>query len=179
MDLAMHQRKLLGLFRSTYEVCTDDDPYIRTVAQSKNLEEARRNIFLWRLYVLERSCVLTFTLLKQRNLLEEALNAFIARRNISPFRETQGPDFLEMLCGHQDGLVASTAQFELALMKVKQGDPCSYVVPWKVDPVVILNCLARNVPLEAGVPEGDYQILISQDLPALFQVVPVQAEGAA
>src|SRR5438093_1790613 len=97
MDLADHQRKLLGLFRSTYQVRADDDSYIHRVAQSKDLEEARRNVFLWRVYVLERTCVLTFTLLKRRNLLKETLNAFITRQNISPFRETQAPAFLEAL----------------------------------------------------------------------------------
>jgi hypothetical protein len=84
MDLADHQRKLLGLFRSTYQVRADDDSYIRGVAQSKDLEEARRNVFLWRIYVLERTCVLTFTLLKRRNLLKKTLNTFITRHNISP-----------------------------------------------------------------------------------------------
>ena len=46
MDLAAHQRKLLGLFRSTYQVCGDDEAYIHKVAQSRDLEEGRRNIFL-------------------------------------------------------------------------------------------------------------------------------------
>ena len=67
MDLADHQRKLLGLVRSSYQVRADDDAYIHNVAQSEDLEEARRNIFLWRIYVLERTAALTFTLLKQRN----------------------------------------------------------------------------------------------------------------
>src|SRR5947209_19432812 len=123
MDLAAHQRKLLGLFRSTYQVAADDDAYIHRVAQSKHLEEARRNIFLWRIFVLERTAVLTFTLLKRRNLLEPTVADFITRQNISPFRETQAPAFLEALAGHPDSLIASVAQFELALLKVRQGDP--------------------------------------------------------
>jgi hypothetical protein len=176
MDLADHQRKLLGLFRSTYQVRTDDDSYIYRVAQSKDLEEARRNVFLWRIYVLERTCVLTFTLLKRRNLLKETVNAFITRHNISPFRETQAPAFLEALSDHHDRLIASVAQFELALMKVRQGDPCSYVVPWNIEPHTILNSLANDTPLEDKVPKGAYQILISRDLPSQFQIVSVSAE---
>lgn len=171
MDLASHQRKLLGLFRSTYQVCADDDAYIHRVAQSKDLEEGRRNIFLWRIFVLERTCALTFTLLRRRHLLEETVSAFIRRHNISPFRETQAPAFLEDLSGHPDGLIASVAQFELALSKVRQGDPCSYVVSWSVEPHTILNSLARDIPLADNIPEGAYQILISRDLPSLFQIV--------
>jgi hypothetical protein len=176
MDLAAHQRKLLGLFRSTYQVRADDDAYIHRVAQSKDLEEGRRNIFLWRIFVLERTCVLTFTLLKRRNLLEETLNAFITHHNISPFRETQAPAFLEALSGHHDSLIASVAQFELALLRVRQGDPGSYVVPWNVEPHTILNCLARDIPLEDNVPEGAYQILVSRDLPSRFQIVSVHVD---
>lgn len=171
MDLANHQRILLGLIRSNYQVRPDDDAYFHRVSQSKDLEEARGNIFLWRVWVLERTCVLTFTLLKQRNLLKQELDAFISQHNISPFRETQGPDFLEALSSHNDPLVASVAQFEAALLKVKQGDPDSYVVRWTVEPHTILNNLARNIPIdEESIPDGDYQIRISRDLPFLFEI---------
>jgi hypothetical protein len=177
MELAAHQRKLLGLFRSMYQVRSEDDAYIHRVAQSKDLEEARRNIFLWRLFVLERTAVLTFTLLKRRNLLEETLRAFITRHNISPFRETQAPAFLEALGSHHDSLIASVAQFELALLKVRQGDASAYVVPWSVEPHAVLNSLARDLPLEDRVPEGAYQILVSRDIPSQFQIVSVGAES--
>ena len=171
MDLATHQRKLLGLIRSSYQVGSDDDSYIRTVAQSGDLEEARRNIFLWRMYVLERSCILTFTLLKRRNVLTESVCAFIRQQNISPFRETQAPAFLEMLSAHDDALIASVAQFELALMKVRQGDSSSYTVSWNVAPHSILNSVARDLPIDDRIPKGQYQILISRELPSLFQIV--------
>jgi hypothetical protein len=171
MSLANHQRILLGLIRSNYEVRTDDDPYFHRVSKSKDLEEARGNIFLWRVYVLERACVLTFALLKQRNLLKQELDAFISQHNISPFRETQPPDFLEALSSHDDALIASVAQFELALWKVRQGDPNSYTVSWSVQPHTILSNLARNVPIEEeSVPGGDYQIHVSRELPFLFQI---------
>ena len=80
-----------------------------------DLAVARRNIYLWRVWVMERTCTLTFTLLKRRGLLDETLAAFIAQNNISPFRETQAPDFLESLACHSDPLVAAVAQFESAL----------------------------------------------------------------
>lgn len=176
MDLAAHQRKLLGLFRSTYQACPDDDAYIQKVAQSKDLEEGRRNIFLWRIWVLERTAVLTFTLLKRLNLLEEAVSSFITEHNISPFRETQAPAFLEAMSGHHDSLIASVARFELALLKVRQGDSNSYVVPWNVEPHSILNSLARDIPLEEKIPKGAYEIIISRNLTSHFQVVSVHAQ---
>jgi hypothetical protein len=171
MDLATHQRKLLGLIRSTYQVGSHDDAYIQAVARSKDLEEAWRNIFLWRIYVLQRSCVLTFRLLKRRQVLDEAVSAFIAQSNISPFRETQGPAFLEMLGGHRDTLIASVAQFELALVKVRQGDAGSYRIPWNVEPNSILSSLAKDMPFEDFVPEGFYETVVSREVPSLFQIV--------
>ncbi|UUZ49255.1 hypothetical protein LP420_02215 [Massilia sp. B-10] len=40
MDLASHQRILLGLIRSNYEVGRDDDDYFQLVARSPDLEES-------------------------------------------------------------------------------------------------------------------------------------------
>lgn len=172
MDLANHQRILLGLIRSNYQVRPDDDTYFHRVSQSGDLEEARGNILLWRVYVLERACVLTFALLKQRNLLRQELEAFIRQYNISPFRETQPPDFLEALSSHGDSLIASVAQFELALWKVRQGDPSSYTVSWSIEPHTILNNLAKNLPIdEENAPKGEYRVLVSRDLPFQFQIV--------
>ena len=179
MNLAIHQRKLLSLFRCSYQPAADDDAYIQKVAQSKDLEEARRNIFLWRIYVLERTCFLTFTLLKRRNLLQEALSAFIARRNISPFRETQAPAFLEALQTHPDKLIASVAEFELALRKVRNGDPGFYVVRWNVEPHGILHSLARDIPLDEKLREGAYEIFVSRDLPGQFQIASLRADEEA
>ena len=78
--------------------------------------------------MLERTAVLTFRLLKRRQLLEPAVDAFMMQDNISPFHETQTPEFLEAMSAHPDLLVASVAQFELALRKIKQGDPDRYVI---------------------------------------------------
>jgi hypothetical protein len=179
MNLADHQRKLLSLFRCSYEESEADDVYIRRVAQSKDLEEARKNIFMWRVYVLERTCILTFTLLKRRNLLEAALSAFIAGHNISPFRETQAPAFLEVLGAHPDSLVASVARFELALMKVRLGDPNSYEIPWNVEPHALLNSLARDTPLDEEPREGSYVVCVSSDLPAQFEIACRHASAVA
>lgn len=171
MELANHQRILLGLIKSNYKLRPEDDSYFHKVSQSKDLVEARGNIFLWRVYVLERVCVLTFALLRQRNLLEQELDAFIRQHNISPFRETQPPDFLEALSSHDDQLIASVAQFEFYLWKVKQGDLGRYTVSWSVEPHTVLHDLAKNIPIDVeSIPKGDYEILISRDLPRLFQI---------
>jgi hypothetical protein len=173
MTLAAQQRKLLGLLRSRYDGHADPDPYIRAVAGSADLLEARRNILLWRVYVLERTCSLTFTLLKSRGDLGDAVAAFISQRNISPFRETQGGDFLDMFATHADHLVASVAQFERALMRVREGAPGPYVVVWNVDPYIVLHRLATKVPLDGHLVDGMWRTVISPLEPHLFRVEPI------
>ena len=90
MDLAVHQRAMLGLFRATYRVSDDDEPYISRVAQSQDLQEARGNVLMWRFYVLQRTCPLSLALLQRHGVLRRAIEDFIAQCNISPFRENSG-----------------------------------------------------------------------------------------
>jgi len=169
MTLAAQQRKLLGLLRSTHDGGSDDDHYIRTVAASPDLREARRNILLWRVYVLQRMCPLTFALLKSRGQLGDAVDAFINQRNISPFRETQAPDFLDMLSAQPD-LVGAIARFERALMHVRDGASGPFVVPWTTDPHPVLYNLAKQRPLDEPVAAGEWQIVVSSTEPGLFRI---------
>jgi hypothetical protein len=177
MDLATQQRKLLGLFRTSYCPTADDDDYIWKVAGSKDLEEGRRNIFLWRTWVLERTCALTVRLLRRRSLFDATLRAFMQETNISPFRETQAPAFLETLREHRDPLVRSVAQFELALGKVRDGDESTYTIPFTVDPYVILNCLANDMPLNEPLAEGMYGVVVSGRLKGYFRVLAGDKDG--
>ncbi|MBI3368754.1 MAG: hypothetical protein HY021_10035 [Burkholderiales bacterium] len=43
MDLATHQRTLLGLLRASHRVRDDDEPYVQQLARSRDLQEARGN----------------------------------------------------------------------------------------------------------------------------------------
>jgi hypothetical protein len=172
MELATQQRKLLGLFRSSYQASAVDDEYIQRVALSRDLAEGRKNIALWRIWVLERTCALTVNLLRRKGLLGRSLNAFITKENISPFRETQAPAFLESLSVHPDKLVACVAQFELALMKVRAGDERTYTIAWHVEPCSTLHCLAKDMPLHEEAVEGSYEVRLNGDLPGLFEIRP-------
>ena len=168
MDLATHERNLLNLIRHN-RLVDEDDPYLQRVARSAYLQEARRNVFLWRIYVLERTCPLTFALLRNRGLLADAVRGFIAQHNISPFRETQAPAFLASLAEHRDGLVALVARFERALLLVRQGDPDVHEFDWPVEPLSVLHRLARREPV-GDVAEGAYRIVVSGELPNGFQI---------
>lgn len=170
MELATLQRQLLGLIKFNYQPSDDDDPYIRAVAQSEHLEVLREIVIWWRAYGLQRYCPLTSTLLKRRQLFDDAVRLFISKCDISPFIEKLGPTFLEEMSDYEDSLVASMAQFELALIKVKKGDPSEYLVAWQYEPYTLLNALLNDSPLDLESAAGQYQTIISHDLPQTFQV---------
>ena len=178
MDLANHQRILLGLMRATYAPGAADAPYYHRVAASADLREARGNVGLWRVFVLERSCVLTVALLRRRGAFEAALQAFIGQENISPFRETQAPAFLGFLAGHADPLVVSVSQFELALIKVRGGDPCRHLVDWSYDPAPILHALARDGALPEPLAPAMHRTVIDAALPYLFEINRLARDSA-
>lgn len=179
MNLATHQRILLGLIRDTYTPRADDDSYFHRVAACPDLQEARGNIFLWRVYVLERTCVLTVELLRQRGELDQALHTFMRTHNVSPFREYQPLAFLEFLAGDADPLVVSVSQFELALIKVRGGDKGTYAVHWTVDPHCVLHCLAQGLPFAATGDGCSYVIRLAATLPHGFVVETLNPAPAA
>lgn len=170
MNLAHHQRILLGLIRGTGAPAAHDDDYFHQVAASADLQEARGNIFLWRVYVLERTCVLTVALLRQRGELDTALERFIQTHNVSPFREYQPLAFLESLAVDADPLVVSVSQFELALIKVRSGDDGNYAIRWTVDPHGVLHCLAQGLPFAANENGCSYLTRVGAVLPHGFTV---------
>lgn len=172
MDLATHQRALLGLLRAPEPPRDDADPYLQQLARSPDLAEARGNIALWRLYVLERSCVLTVELLRQRGDFATVLDGFIRTHNLSPFREFQPRAFLAHLATHADALVVAVSQFERGLLQLREGGPDPSPVPWPVDPHPVLRALATAEPLPAARPASPHLIRLSGALPRGFTIEP-------
>ena len=170
MNLAQHQRILLGLMRSTYRIGADDEAYFHRVSASRDLEEARGNVLLWRVYVLERTCVLTVALLRQRQRLLPMLEEFIRQENISPFREFQPRAFLAFASASEDHLIASVAQFEHALGRAREGDPDRFVVPWSLDPRAILKALAEGTPVTEYLPPEPHVTIVDRSLPGSFAI---------
>jgi hypothetical protein len=161
---------MLQLIRSSGEVPSFDDAYLSMVAHSMDLQEARHNVFLWRAYVLEHTAPMTFNLLKRRRLLKAELDTYIATHNLSPFRETHAPVFLDQLSAHCDPLVARVAQFERALHRVRYGDTHCYSIPWDGDPLPLLTNLAKDEPFDEECSGCAHVIVVARDLPGFFEV---------
>jgi len=171
MNLAQHQRAMLRLVRFGGDAASADDAYVGAVAASRDLQEARHNVFLWRAYVLAHTAPLTFNLLKHRGLLKAALDEYIARHNLSPYRETHAPLFLEQMSAHPDPTVARVARFEAALRLARRGDARSWTIGWDRDPVPLLAQLAQDrVPDDGASAGAPHEVHVSRHLRGCFDV---------
>ncbi|MGE0826160.1 MAG: hypothetical protein AB7G75_17090 [Candidatus Binatia bacterium] len=171
MDLAIHQRQLLGLLKGTQQITESADPYVQSVARSAHLPIVQEVIQWWREYGLEQTCPLTTTLLKRRGLFEEAVRTMGRTHLPSPFIEQLGMVFLEMLSRETDSLTASLAQFERALIQVKRGDNATYTIAWEYEPYAVLSQLLGSNGFDDSAIRGSYQTVVSHAFPELFRVV--------
>jgi hypothetical protein len=179
MELALLQRKLVGLIKGSYQPAHDDPAYIRAVAGSEHLAVVRDVVHWWRAFGVGRFCVLTATLLKQRGLFDDAIRAFVSNGRVSPFIEESGPAFLEAMSTHADHLVRSLARFELALLSVKQGDPREFVVEWDHDPGAVLDAVLNGLPLSGDPAGGSFRTTLSRGIPGMFRTEAVPAGATA
>jgi hypothetical protein len=179
MNLATHQRAMLHLFRSSYESLSYEDPHLLAISRSRDLQEARHNVFLWRAYVLAHTAPLTFNLLKRLGQLKPEIDSYIASHDLSPFRETHAPIFLDRMSKHADPLIASVAQFEQALHRAQKGETVVYVFRWKMNPLPLLMNLARDEPINIDDQnETIYEITVAKDILGCFKVLQVGAPPA-
>jgi hypothetical protein len=179
MDLATLQRQLLGLIKFRYEASPADDPYIQAVAASDHLAMVREIVLWWRAYGVERYCVFTARLLKRQGLFDDAVLSFVQTRTLSPFIEKLGPAFLDHCSSHPDPLVATLARFELALIRVRRGDPAEYVIAWDRNPYPLLDSLLADGGVEADTTPGAYEATVAARLPDLFEVTEIACAAQA
>ena len=174
MDLQSHQRTLLELMRSNTLNAACDDSYFLLVARSPDLREARGNVFLWLEFVLERTCVLTVELLRQRGFFTQVLEDFIRLKSISPFREYQPPSFLSFAASQEDSLVAAVSSFELAMLKVRDGDQGQFRISWPADPRPILYALLKRSAIKIPEQTSAFCTEVCSSLPHHFEVRPLK-----
>ncbi len=173
MKLETLQTQLLSLIKSS-EYSGEGEPYLHLVQHSQNLKVMQSIIFQWKAFEIEQYCVFTTALLKRKGLFDAAVQTFIEKARISPFIERLGFLFLEEMSSSSDTLVASLAQFERALLSIKQGDEATYVIEWDYNPYALLEALLHNMPLEERRGTISFRTILSKDLPRLFQVVSVK-----
>lgn len=171
MNLDSLQHELFHLIQGDSPRSPETHSYILEVAVSPQLQLVRSIALWWRVFGIERFCPLTSALLRRDGTLEDLVQTFLRQTDVSPYIEQLGLAFVTEMTGHNNRLVACVAEFERALIRVKQGDANTYRIEWAHEPYAILDRLLRNLPLLESELEGRFHTIVSSHLPRLFEVV--------
>jgi hypothetical protein len=159
MHPAEQQHALLALIKKRPLELNPSDEYLQRVAASEQLGLLREIALWWRALGIERNCPFTAGLLKRIGRFELAVEAFFCRQATSPYMEEMAIQFLEVVGADSDALVRAVAGFELAMLRVAQGDARTFVIEWDRDPSAALTSIRSGDPLPD--PGGCHQITIS------------------
>jgi hypothetical protein len=143
------------------------DSYLELVQGSGELAAIREIAIWWRTYHLERTCVHTARLMRRLGLFGHAVAEFYASAPASPFAEELGRQFVAAMSGHTDPLVASMAQFEAALLKVRAGSAGRYGIEWDRNPNDVFRALEHGgeLPPSEGMP--CYFVEVAANIPGM------------
>jgi hypothetical protein len=165
--LADYQRNLRDLIKGRSGP-PPGDRHLAEVAGSPGLTLIREIAVWWRTLAVEGSCPWTTRLLKRLGIFQERVNDFYREQNVSPYVEKAGEQFLLELSAHSHPVVSALARFELALLKVRQGDTREYVVDWDRNPDAVFASFTTGHDLPAT-EAGRYRTYISRDIPGLVR----------
>ena len=141
------------------------DPYLRRVADSRELAMLRDIAMWWRVFQLEAQCRLTARLLRRMGCFDESALSYFNGNNTSPFVEELSRDFLRYLFNHPDPLVRSTSHFEYALSQVLGSSAESFEILWDRNPDSVFLSLDRGTELPPPEVEYAYLMLVSRSIP--------------
>lgn len=165
MRLGLLQRDLRRLLTDPGAQCSTH--YAEQLKSSNRLVLLQECILNWRELTIETSCPLTSRMLTvKRTRISKVANL---KRGSSPFSEVLARDFLTGLSAHDDPLIASIAQFELALLDLREGHSEPRTIQWKTEPNEVLAVLLFGGSLDEVRP-GAYLMTVSPDIPGGFRV---------
>ena len=163
--LAQSQDSMLRLIKA--RPINTKDSYLKLVEGSTELAAMREIAIWWRTYHLERTCIHTGRLMKRLGLFGQAVAEFYAGTAAAPFAEDTGRQFVAAMSGHGDPLVASMAQFEAALLKVRAGSAGRYGIEWDRNPNDVFRALEQGeeLPPSEGLP--CYFVEVAGNIPGM------------
>jgi hypothetical protein len=171
MKTKQHQQLILELIKEKKTFTEADGPYVNHLKNSLELEVARDISIWWRSMQIERYCFITANYLKLTSQFNAVIKAFYRVTNVSPYIERVGQSFLDYLQQSDDELLATIANFEDKLKRVKKGDNGKYSIVWHYEPYAVLDLLIKGQPLELESIKGNYLTIIDAALENQFEVV--------
>jgi hypothetical protein len=171
MNTKQHQQLILELIKEKETSSEADESYARHLKNSLELEVARDISIWWRSMQIERYCLITANYLKLTSQFNDVIKAFYRATNVSPYIERVGQSFLDYVQQSDDQLLATIANFEDKLKRVKKGDDGKYSIAWQHEPFAVLDLLIKGEPLELESIKGNYLTIIDLALENQFEVV--------
>jgi hypothetical protein len=169
MNLAQHQQDLSRLVKCGAAGFHSDDPYVQAMATSTQLDMLREVTLWWREYDIERTCVLTASLLTRRGLLKDMVKHYVAQPGYSPFISEMTASFLGLMAQHPDHVISAMAKFELAVIGAKRGEPGEESIDWPCDPRSVLN----GIISETRDTRPLYRTIVSRDVAGFVRLEPL------
>jgi hypothetical protein len=122
-------------------------------------------------HALEQYCPLTVGALRLVGAWAADLGDFAVRSQALSHAGDSEARFLAEAAGHAHRLVASVAEFEAAMKKVREGHTEDHVVGWNYSPNRVLATLRDGEPLDLEAARGSYWTIIAHDVPGHYHVL--------
>jgi hypothetical protein len=164
--LELQQRGLLELVKNRGRSL--EDPYLRRVANSRELAMVRKIALWWRAFALEGQCRFTARLLKRLGCFDMLVASYFDRNPTSSFVEELSLGFLESLHDHGDRLIGAMSQFEHALLKARAGPADICEITWDRHPELLVLALETGGELPPSESDCIYRMRVGSQLPGLI-----------
>jgi hypothetical protein len=164
--LELHQRGLLELIKNRDG--WHDDPYLRRVANSRELAMVRQIALWWRAFAIAGQCRFTTRLLKRLGCFDALVASYFDHNPTSPFVEDLCLEFLISLNNHGNRLIRDMSRFEYALLAIRAGSPDTYEIVWDRHPQILILALETGGELPASESDCRYRVRLARDLPNMM-----------
>jgi hypothetical protein len=122
-------------------------------------------------HALEQYCPLTVGALRLVGAWAVDLGDFAVRSRALGTAGDSAAWFVAEMAGHSHPLVASVAQFEAAMKKVREGHTEDHVIGWSYSPNLVLAALREGERLDMEAARGSFWTIVAPDLPGYYHVL--------
>lgn len=170
MDLKTLQTKYLDLIKSGVKTETENDEYFVKLYKSKNLEILYDIVHFWRTQAIEEYCPVTSALLKKLYMFDEKIKNFYRTNKYSNYIEEFGRTFLSYTGNDSNKMAAFIAEFELAMINVKNGSEKDHYLETNYDIYELFNFILSDAEFPCEKDKG-FLIKVSVSLENYFSVI--------
>jgi hypothetical protein len=164
LSLAEQQQCLLAILQGR-PVDTNDDAWLESVTESRELILLREIASWWQQFQIEWQCRYTSRLMKRMGCFPEYVAAHFRENPTLPSIEELTTQFLSSLQNHQNPLLHAVAAFELACIAFADNPELTATINWDRNPEQVMKALNSFEPLPELEPGTRYVLQIGAEFP--------------